>query len=239
MIHGYGILFPDMDACNYVLRRRKDDWIIYRQSRGFSLLETLVCMAIVAILAAMYLPALSKARRKAEEVGVISSMHQDHIAKMTGNHQGIRGPLPSQDGDLRGMCRAAYRQAMSDGSGAGTIYITELRFVVRNEAEFRAYWHTLINPAATEPLEFTNSGELIAQDEEGNTFYLGALRDEAAMMWEFLSTNLAETSSGTLGTTVRYADGHVEYKRYPYEFPACRSVAELSHRFMVEYGAGG
>ncbi len=212
---------------------------MYARSRGFSLLETLVCMAIVAILAAMYLPALSKARRKAEEVGVVSSMHQDHIAQMAGDHQGIRASLPPGGGDLRATCRAAYRQAMSDGSGAGTIFVTELRFVVKNEAEFRAYWHTLINPAATEPLEYTSSGALIARDEEGNTFYLGQARDNARMMWEFLSTDLSETSSGTLGTAVRYADGHVEYKRYPYEFPACRSVAELSHRFMVEYGAGG
>ena len=50
--------------------------------------------------------------------------------------------------------------------------------------------------------------------------------------WEFLSTVLSETSTGTLGAEVMYSDGHVSYVRYPGEFPMRRIVAELSHEYV-------
>lgn len=207
------------------------------KSLGFSLLETLISMAIVAILAALYMPALIRARHKAEQVGVISSMRQDYIGNHATGHGTISTLLPATT-DLREICRAAYRQRMSDGSGEGDIYVTEMRMNVRTEAEFRAYWHTLIDPDATEPLEYTSNGELIAKDEAGNIFYLSPPRDNEALVWEFLSTDMSETSSKTMGTVVRYGDGHVQYRPYPSGFPACRAVAEYSHRYLEVFGEG-
>lgn len=203
---------------------------------GFSLVELLVCIAIVGILVAMYLPVMGRAMRKAQEVAIKEGYRQENMENLAYNANTPNAKPGSAP--TRAECRAAFRRTSSDKNGP--LYTTEMLYVVKNEAEFRAYWFTLIDSAAAGTLQFDGTGALVAKDDKGKQYALPRLdvwRQNvrgglAPIAWEFLSTNLGETSSGTIGTTVLYSDGHVEYVKYPGAYPACTSVAELSHRFM-------
>lgn len=207
---------------------------------GFSLVELLVVIAIISILMAMYAAVGMRAISKAKRVAVVEGMRQEHIGRMADTANMARSSpsnTPSTAEEIRDQCRAAFRQKMDLG-GRELIY-TELLCVVKSEAEFRAYWNTLVNPEATGPITLAGDRSIVVQDENGQSYTLewrdrSSLKDREIypVIWEFLSTDTKHMSAESLGITVMYSDGHVEYISYPGRYPASRPVAELSQRFM-------
>lgn len=194
--------------------------------QGFSLVETLVVLAILSILMAMLVTSLTKALRMAKATAAGETMR----------HGGIERSMdePSPLDNPRAAAREAFRQTVDYGKGE-TI-VSELLFVVQTDDEFRAYWHTLLNPRNSGPVEFSEDGTLMAQKPSGHLFRLPRVGTDRVsgypIAWEFISTDLSETSRGDLGGMVVYHGGATEYVRYPGPFPMTPAVASLSHRYM-------
>lgn len=209
---------------------------IVRKRNGFSLVETLVVMAIIGILASMLVAALTRARSKAIQRAAAEAGRQWYIGRLAD-----KANIARPKGNVRysrDECREMYRQTFDIGSGE--TLVTVPFYIVTNEDEFRAYWHTVIDPSASEELEF-EGGKLVARDEDDNEFLLtpienmDQLRKTVPLAWQFLSTDMSEMEAGrSIGASVWYSDGHEEYIPYPGKFPVCRTVAELSHRFVQE-----
>lgn len=213
-----------------------------RRHGGFTLVELLVVVAIIGILSAMYASTFIKVREKANQVVAKEGMRQGNIGRMADDANSARPQriAPSDSAAVRVQCRAAFREDVGNG-----VFVSKPLYLVESDAEFRAYWHTVLNPENDDNLIFEGSS-LVALDPEGNSFTLAVVdghldsrtvgNSDAVLAWEFFSTHLGDANTGSIGANVLFIDGNVEYVRYPGQFPVTETVATLSHQFMQDFG---
>ena len=70
----------------------------FARATGFTLIELLVVIAIIAILAALLLPALAKAKQKAQGIGCLSNLKQLQLCWLLYTHDNNDKLVPNGDG---------------------------------------------------------------------------------------------------------------------------------------------
>jgi len=208
---------------------------------GYSILELLIVVGIISILVFLQLGSMHRVLGKVKNSARGEALRQAALGREADAvHEGPVRTLPANPIE----CIVAFKQTLD--TGKEKIFVSEMLYVVKSGAEFRAYWNTMLNPNVLYSPEY-DGDTLLARDPDGKIFPLpplyGSHLDASnrhgtfPIAWDFLSSNPQDNTSGELGSEVLYSDGHIEFVRYPGKFPAVREVADLTRQYVIDMKA--